>query len=226
MADNNQWKVIILMGIPGSGKGTEAQLLAQDKKFVHISTGQLFRNIDSDPTIAPEEKDFVHHMKSGALVPDALVYKIAFHAIDEAFAQGKVAILDGAIRTYDQAKEYEKYFESKGIQDQVAVVEIQISDELSFKRLTKRKVCSICQYIIPYSPDNFKKEVCEKCGGTLEVRNDDHPEIAQKRIETQGNTMIRPIIEYYKSVGHVFVIDGSQSIAEVDAELRRVLGIN
>lgn len=226
MAETNKWKVIILMGIPGSGKGTQAQLLAKDENFVHISTGQLFRNIESDPYADKEDKELLRHMNEGVLVPDYLVYKLAFHAIDEALNHGKVAILDGAIRSFDQAKEYEKYFESKGIEHNVAVVEISISDELSFKRLTSRKICSKCGYIIPYSPDNFKKETCPECAGQLEVREDDNPQIAIKRIETQGNKMLRPIIDYYKSVGHVFVVDGTRSILDVDEEVRKVLEIN
>jgi adenylate kinase len=96
---------------------------------------------------------------------------------------------------------------------------------MSLMRLTCRKVCNTCGYIIPYSPENFKKEICEKCAGALEVRKDDHPEIIEKRILSQGNAMLRPILEYYRSVGHVFVVDGARNIEEVDREVREVLGI-
>ncbi len=225
MVQSNHWKVIVLMGIPGSGKGTQAQLLGVDPKYVHISTGQLFRDIDADPFADPGDKELVHQIKNGQMVPDHLVYKIAFHAIDVALLAGKIPVLDGAIRTLDQAKGYEKFFEERGIADDVAVVEIAITDELSLKRLTTRKVCSSCGYIVPYSPENFKKEKCDQCGGTMMVRSDDHPEIVQKRIDTQGNKFLQPLIEYYRSVGHVFTIDGSRSIPEVDIDVRNMLGL-
>lgn len=226
MAEINKWKVIILMGIPGSGKGTQAQMLAEDPQYVAISTGQLFRNIDADEFADPSEKELVHRIKDGQMVPDYLVYKIAFHAIEQAISAGKIPVLDGAIRSIEQAKGYEKFFEEQNIADSVAVIEIAISDELSFKRLATRKVCSSCGYIIPYSPENFKKEICEQCGGKMMVRNDDHPEIVQKRIDTQGNKFLSPLVEYYKNFGHVFVIDGSRSIPEVDADVRKVLGLS
>ncbi|OGH66559.1 MAG: hypothetical protein A3B90_01470 [Candidatus Magasanikbacteria bacterium RIFCSPHIGHO2_02_FULL_41_13] len=225
MVQNPNWKVIILLGIPGSGKGTQTQMLAENPNYVPISTGQLFRNIDADEFADPSEKELVHRIKKGQMVPDYLVYKIAFHAIEQALSAGKIPVLDGAIRSVDQAKGYEKFFEEKGIADKVAVVEIAITDELSFKRLATRKVCANCGYIIPYSPENFKKELCDQCGGKMTVRNDDHPEIVQKRIDTQGNKFLQAIVEYYKEFGHVFVVDGSRSIPEVDADVRKILGL-
>lgn len=224
--ESHNWKVIVLMGVPGSGKGTEAQILSHlDPKYIHISTGQLLRDLETDSQADPQDKEMLHHMKEGKLVPDELVYRLAFSAIEKTLADGKVAMLDGAIRTLDQAKHYENFFEQKGIEKDVAIVEIQLSDDVSFKRLTTRKVCADCGYIIPYSPDNFKKTVCEKCGGALMVRTDDHPETVLKRIEAQGNKMLQPILDYYKQVGMVFSVDGNRSISEVDVDIRKILHI-
>lgn len=223
----HNWKVIVLMGVPGSGKGTEAQILAHlDPKYVHISTGQLLRDLENDPKADPRDKELLSHMKEGKLVSDDLVYRLAFQAIENTLSEGKVAMLDGAIRTVDQAKHYEDFFEQKGIAKDVAIIEIQLSDEMSFTRLTTRKVCSVCGYIIPHSPDNFKKTICEKCGGALAVRHDDHPETVVKRIEAQGNKMLQPILDYYKNVGTVFSVDGNRSIPDVDVDIRKILGIS
>lgn len=225
--ESHNWKVIVLMGVPGSGKGTEAQILSHlDPKYIHISTGQLLRDLENDPSADVRDKALLHQMKEGKLVDDTLVYRLAFDAIEKTLSENHVAILDGAIRSVNQAMHYEKFFEEKGIEKDVAIIEIQLSDDISFKRLTTRKVCADCGYIIPYSIDNFKKTLCEKCGGALMVRTDDHPETVIKRIEAQGNKVLQPILDYYKQVGTVFSVDGNRSIPEVDVDIRKILGIS
>ena len=88
MVEAHTWKVIMLMGVPGSGKGTQAQMLDDDSRYVHVSTGELFRNIDSDPHADPEDKEILHRMKQGELVPDSIVFKLAFQAIEDILKQG------------------------------------------------------------------------------------------------------------------------------------------
>ncbi|MFH0857157.1 MAG: nucleoside monophosphate kinase, partial [Candidatus Magasanikbacteria bacterium] len=134
------YKVIILMGIPGSGKGTQAKLLAKEYGFVHISTGDLLRNLDADQNASIEEKKLLKNMKEGQLVADDLVYKLAFRAIKENIESGKVVILDGAIRSIGQAEEYQRFFLNENLADKIVVVDMKLSDETSYKRLTKRKV--------------------------------------------------------------------------------------
>ncbi len=217
-------KIIILMGIPGSGKGTQARLLAERHGYAHISTGDLLRALDADPDADPQDKAMLEDMKAGRLVADTLIYKLAFGAIKEYIAAGKVVVLDGAIRSVDQAKAYQTFFEEEGLTEEVLVIEIALTDEIGRNRMTKRKVCSQCGNILPYSEENEKKTACEKCGGALKVRKDDNPETIEKRLKEQGNEKIQPILEYYKELGVMQTVDGSQQIPDVDDDVEEILG--
>jgi len=132
-------------------------------------------------------------------------------------------LLDGAIRNLEQAKKYQEFFKEKGLEDEMLVIEVGLSDETSFKRLTKRKICPSCGYILPYSPENEEKKDCPECEGELIVRTDDNPETAEKRIAEQGNQAIQPILEYYQNLGVLVKVDGEKSITEVDEEIGQVL---
>ena len=216
-------KIIILMGVPGSGKGTQARKLIEHYGYGHISTGDLLRALDKDPQANPVDKEKLVQMKAGKLVVNDLIYKLAFAEMDKYLDAGNSVILDGAIRNVEQAQKYQEYFENKGFADQVAVIEIALSDETSFNRLTKRKICPACGFILPFSPDNEKKTKCLECGGELIVRSDDNPETAKQRIAEQGNMAIGPILDFYRNLGVLITVDGEPPIAEVYEELIKVL---
>ena len=216
-------KIIILMGIPGSGKGTQARKLVEQYGYGHISTGDLLRSLAADVNADKQEKKMLEAMKSGDLVSDELIYKLAFREIEKYLDGGKGVILDGAIRNVEQAQKYQEFFVSKGVEGDVVVVEMTLDDETAFKRMTKRKVCDSCGHIIPYSPDNELKTDCSECGGQLVVRQDDNPETIAKRLKEQGNDAIRPILDFYRSLDLLTTVDGSQSIEDVDRGVRAVL---
>ena len=211
------------MGVPGSGKGTQAKKIAQKYNYGHISTGDLLRALDADANGDLEDKQKLAEMKSGKLVSDELIYKLAFKEMDKYLDAGKCVVLDGAIRNIEQAKKYQEYFVNKNLQDEVVVLEIKLSDETSFNRLTKRKLCKSCGYIIPYSQENEKKITCEKCGGELYVRSDDNPETARKRVVEQGNSAIGPILDFYRALGTLVSVDGEPSIVDVEKEIEEKL---
>ncbi|MBI2990493.1 MAG: nucleoside monophosphate kinase [Candidatus Magasanikbacteria bacterium] len=216
-------KIIILLGAPGSGKGTQSRILVDMFGYGHISTGDLLRALDKNPQADPEEKKELEAMKRGSLVADELIYKLAFRAIGFYVDQGNGVVLDGAIRSVEQAKRYQAFFEEKKMGDQVLVIELKISDETSFKRLTKRKICESCGFILPYSPENEQKKSCPECGASLVVRHDDSPESVQRRILEQGNTAIAPIAAYYQALGVLHVLDGEEAITDVDQVILDVL---
>lgn len=217
-------KIIILMGVPGSGKGTQAKKIAERYGYGHISTGDLLRALGADLHADPEDKKMLAEMRAGKLVPDALIYKLAFKEIEKYLNNNQGVVLDGAIRNLEQAKKYQQFFIDKSLEKEEVVIEIALSDETSFKRLTKRKICSACGHIIPYSPENEKLFKCPQCQtGDLFVRSDDNPETAKKRIAEQGNTAIKPILDYYRALGLLVSVDGEPAIEEVDKEVRAVL---
>lgn len=216
-------KIIILMGVPGSGKGTQARILVDLFGYGHISTGDLLRDLDKNPNADPEDKKKLADMKAGRLVADDLIYKLAFREIEKHLDQGSGVVLDGAIRSVEQAGKYQEFFRGKGVEDEVAVIELKISDETSYNRLTKRKVCDGCGFILPYSPVNEKKTDCPECGDTLSVRDDDDPKIVMERIEKQGNKTIWPILNYYRDQRRLISIDGEISIRGVDEEVLEAL---
>lgn len=211
------------MGVPGSGKGTQARLLIEKYSYGHISTGDLLRALDADPNADPTDKQMLEDMKAGRLVADELIFKLAFAEMEKYFEQGKGVILDGAIRNVDQAKKYDEFFMEKGMQDEVVVIDLHLSDETSFNRLTKRKVCPACGFILPYSQENEKKFECPECGGELIVRKDDNPETAKQRIDEQGNAVIGPILDFYRDKGLLVTVDGEQAIDKVDQDVIDIL---
>jgi adenylate kinase len=216
-------RVIILMGVPGSGKGTQAKKLAQKYNYGHISTGDLLRALDADPNGDPQDKQKLADMKSGRLVSDWLIYKFAFGAMDKCLDAGQGVVLDGAIRNVEQAKKYQEYFVNKNLQNEVVVLEIKLSDETSFNRLTKRKICRLCGAILPYSLENEKKTICSDCGGELYIRSDDNPETARKRIAEQGNGAIGPILDFYRAQNLLVSVDGEPPIDQVNNAVEKIL---
>lgn len=187
------------MGVPGCGKGTQAKLLAKKFEYAHISTGDLLRKLAYDPAGNKEDKKMLDDMKLGKLVADELIYKLAFSEMEKCFVENKGVILDGAIRTVEQAERFQGFFEEKGMDNNMIVIDVNISDETSLMRLLHRKE------------------------STLDVRDDDNVEIMKKRIHDQGNEAIKPILYYYESLNLLKRVNGERKINEVDASIVEIL---
>ena len=162
-------------------------------------------------------------MKAGKLVSDDLIYKLAFAKMKEYLSHGQGVVLDGAIRNVAQAKKYDSFFADIDMTSEVVAIEMTLSDETSFKRLTKRKVCNVCGNILPYSEENEKKLTCDECGGELIVRSDDNPETIKKRIVEQGNAALAPIVSYYEKQHVLVTVDAERDIDVVDDEICEIL---
>lgn len=216
-------KIIIMIGPPGSGKGTQAKKIAEKYNYRHISTGDLLRALALQPQLNADEKEAIKVMQAGNLVPTELVYKLVFNKIEDELAGGRGVVLDGAIRNLEQAQGFQNFFEEKNLTAEVLALEIFLSDRDSFDRLTKRRVCANCGEIIPWLPSTKKLKVCPKCGGELQTRQDDDAKVIKERIAKQGNKALRPIINFYKDLGVLKKIDGNQSIKDVENDIDKAL---
>lgn len=195
-------KIIIFLGVPGSGKGTQAKNLCKKYGYGHISTGDLLRALAQKPVEAlnEEEKEAVEHMKAGKLASDAFIYTLVFDKITSSIESGTGVVLDGAIRNVAQATRYQQFFEEKGWQDDVLAIEIAIADETVMKRLRIRLE-----------------------NQDAASRPDDNVEVMQKRLKQQGNNAIRPIAEYYESLGVLERVDGESPIDVVETNIESVV---
>ena len=191
-------KIIILLGVPGSGKGTQAKKIAERYGYRHISTGDLLRALDADPSAAAEDKAQLKDMRAGKLVADALVYTLAFAEIKKQLAAGTGVVLDGAIRSVAQAKAYQEFFEKEALAGEVIAIETALSDNEIMQRLSARVA-----------------------SGT--ARADDNPEVMKQRIAEQGNAALAPIREFYKRFGLLHLVDGAKDIPTVAAEINAIL---
>lgn len=191
-------KIIILLGVPGSGKGTQAKQISDLYGYIHLSTGDLLRALDADPNADPADKAKLAEMKAGKLVSNDLIYKLAFKKIENALVNGQGVVLDGAIRSVDQAEAYQAFFAEHDLSHDVIAIEIAIPDEEIMRRLETRVASGAS-------------------------RADDTPEVMQKRIAEQGNTVLQPIAHYYDKLGVLARVDGRKSIPEVRNDIEKIL---
>lgn len=213
-------KIIIVIGPPGSGKGTQAKKIAQKYGYGHISTGDLLRALATQSNLTADEAEALEKMKTGQLVPDVLIYRLAFAEIEKYFNQGSGVVLDGAIRSVEQAERYQDFFDKKDYTNEVQVLDVMLSDEEAFNRLANRRMCGKCSEIIPAS---FVGNSCPKCGSELTKRTDDKAGTIRQRIESQGNKALAPIRAWYNERKIINEINGTQTIEAVERDIQNTL---
>ena len=198
---------LILLGAPGAGKGTQAEVISQHLGIPTISTGNIIREaLKSGSEMGRKAKSF---MDSGKLVPDDVVIGI----IQERLAQPDCAkgfILDGFPRTIPQAEALDRM----GI-DIDRVVDIEVADETIARRVSGRRVCPGCGN--SYHVETKKPQtdgVCDRCGTTLVQRKDDEPQTVQERLHVY-HEQTEPLRDYYAAAGKLLVVDGQQGIQEI-----------
>ena len=204
---------IILLGLAGAGKGTQAQMLAQHMGVAHVASGDLFRQIQEQGT----ELGLLvkHYMEKGDLVPDDVTIRLIMDRIEqEDCRQG--FILDGFPRTMEQATALDK----QGVD---YVLNIRVTQEELVRRLSGRLICRQCQ--TPYHRTNLPPKVegrCDRCGGELYQRADDQPEVVQRRLQIQQD-LLAALLDYYSKQGKLVEVDGEQEINQVAEQLHQAI---
>ena len=207
-------KNIILMGPPGSGKGTQAKNLAQHLGYFYFGTGDLMREEAKNGTEYGKIFQKVWDKGKGELVSDEIVEKFVeekFAQID--FAQG--VVFDGFPRTLKQAEHLEKKFSEK--HEDFIVLDIEVSDENLINRMATRKVCENCGQIF-FRADEAGINECDHCGGKLYRRQEDEPEVVQRRLDIYDH-QTKPLIDFFTQEGRLITIDGEPPIEQVEQDI-------
>lgn len=205
--------ILVFLGPPGAGKGTQAKLLSQRMGFLHLSTGDLLREAVKNQT--PLGKKAKEYMDRGELVPDELIVQL----IEETMPKDGNVILDGFPRTVNQALALEEMLRVKG--EKISkVLFFDVSDEVIIDRLSGRRVCSKCGavYHVKYNPPKVEG-VCDLCGGTLVQRDDDKEEVVRKRLEVYRK-QTHPLIEFYQERGIIYKLDAGKGVEELFEEVK------
>ena len=210
---------IILMGLPGAGKGTQASEIVKKFPIPHISTGDMFRKAIKDETdLGKEAKSY---MDRGELVPDEVTVGIVKERISEDDAK-KGFLLDGFPRTIEQAEALNSIM-SELDREIDAVINIEVPEEELMNRLTGRRICEKCgtTYHLVFNPPKVDG-ICDIDGGKLYQREDDNPETVSNRLSVNVKQS-KPILEYYDEKGVLKNIDGAKDIDEVTKDVIDIL---
>lgn len=213
-------KIVILLGAPGSGKGTVAGRLAADGgAFKHVSSGDLLRNAVKAQTPAGKEAD--GYMKRGALVPDELIAQMISDLI--AGLKGEATLLlDGFPRTVVQAEILDKTVAAAKAELGPAVL-LEVPDEVLFDRIAGRRACPKCGagYHVKNLPPKVEG-ICDACGTALVIRKDDNPETVKNRLSVYRKQTM-PLIKFYEKRGQLRTVQGTGPIDGIVEHVRQAL---
>ncbi|AID02064.1 adenylate kinase [Staphylococcus xylosus] len=210
---------IILMGLPGAGKGTQASEIVKKFPIPHISTGDMFRKAIKDETdLGKEAKSY---MDRGELVPDEVTVGIVKDRISEDDAK-KGFLLDGFPRTIEQAEALSNIMQELDRKID-AVINIEVPEEELMNRLTGRRICEKCgtTYHLVFNPPKVDG-ICDLDGGKLYQREDDNPETVANRLNVNVKQS-KPILEFYDDKNVLKNIDGSRDINVVTKDVIDIL---
>ncbi|THE12118.1 adenylate kinase [Bacillus timonensis] len=211
---------LVLMGLPGAGKGTQAEKIVEKYNIPHISTGDMFRAAIKDGTeLGLQAKSF---MDKGELVPDEVTIGIVRERLSKDDCnQG--FLLDGFPRTVPQAEALEAILTD--LEKKIDfVINIEVDSAILLERLTGRRICKDCgaTYHLVFNPPS-QEGTCDKCGGELYQRADDNAETVGTRLQVNIEQS-KPLLDFYQEKGYLRNIDGQQEINKVFGDVEELLG--
>jgi adenylate kinase len=211
---------IVILGPPGAGKGTRAQIISKIYGIPVITTGDMLREAATRATESGRVADY--YMKKGELVPDDIVIEVVEERLNRPDVEDGF-ILDGFPRNLAQARALDRILERMGITID-SVLMINASTDTIIRRLSLRRSCPNCGavYHLKHNPPE-NDEICDECGSRLIQREDDKEDIILYRMIVYEE-QTRPIVERYERMGKVRELDGEAEIDEIPDEIRRVLG--
>ncbi|MBC2354154.1 adenylate kinase [Listeria welshimeri] len=210
---------LVLMGLPGAGKGTQAEQIVEKYNIPHISTGDMFRAaMENNTELGKKAKSF---MDNGDLVPDEVTNGIVRERLAEDDAKNGF-LLDGFPRTVEQAAELENILSDLGTELD-AVINIEVDKDVLMKRLTGRWICRTCgkTYHEIYNPPKVA-EKCDLDGGELYQREDDKKETVENRLNVNMK-QTKPLLDFYSEKGKLHSINGEQDINDVFVDVEKIL---
>ncbi|WP_342388330.1 adenylate kinase [Salinicoccus bachuensis] len=210
---------IILMGLPGAGKGTQASKIIKKYPIPHISTGDMFRlAIKNGTELGKEAKSY---MDKGELVPDEVTIGIVKERLSQSDAKDGF-LLDGFPRTVEQAEALNGIMKELGTKIDRTIY-VEVAEEELMNRLTGRRICEVCgtTYHLVFNPPK-QEGVCDLDGGKLYQREDDNPETVANRLEVNLQ-QTAPMLDFYEDQGVLVKVDGSRDIDEVFNDVDEIL---
>ncbi|MEH7223756.1 adenylate kinase [Bacillus sp. JJ1566] len=211
---------LVLMGLPGAGKGTQAEKIVEKYNIPHISTGDMFRAAIKDGTeLGLQAKSF---MDKGELVPDEVTIGIVRERLSKDDCN-EGFLLDGFPRTVPQAEALEAILTDLDKKIDY-VINIEVDSDILLERLTGRRICKDCgsTYHLVFNPPS-QEGTCDKCGGELYQRADDNAETVGTRLQVNIEQS-KPLLDFYQEKGYLRNIDGQQEINKVFGGVEELLG--
>ncbi len=207
---------LVLLGRQGAGKGTQSTRLADHYGVIHVSTGDMFRTQAVQGTAFGLEAK--RYMDAGELVPDEIVVGVIEECTIPGGPLGDGFVLDGFPRTLHQARELDRVITGSPLH---LVIDLDVPREIVFDRIAGRRVCESCQRVYHVNMPPEHAWVCDTCGGNVRQRDDDTDDAVERRLELYERETV-PIVEFYRALGLLTVVDG---VGEGDEVFDRLLKV-